>query len=122
MTEEEIIKRGDKAPDFALKDHKGEVRLSNLKGKKVLLSFHPLAWTSVCAEQMKSLERNEQAFERLNTVALGVSVDRYRRDCDNSGREIRLLIYLCVVYPGSPCYSCTSYCEVTTLHKSSIFL
>jgi len=75
MTEEEIIKRGDKAPDFALKDHKGEVRLSNLKGKKVLLSFHPLAWTSVCAEQMKSLERNEQVFERLNTVALGVSVD-----------------------------------------------
>ena len=75
MAEEKIIKRGDKAPDFALKDHKGEVRLSSLKSKKVLLSFHPLAWTSVCAEQMKSLERNEQVFERLNTVALGVSVD-----------------------------------------------
>jgi peroxiredoxin len=71
-----VVKPGDKAKDFTLSDHDGkEIQLSAMKGKKVLLSFHPLAWTSVCAEQMKALEKNRNRFEKLNTVALGVSVD-----------------------------------------------
>ena len=71
-----MIEVGSKAPDFILKDQEGkQVQLSELKGKKVLLSFHPLAWTRVCAEQMKSLEANYERFEKLNTIALGLSVD-----------------------------------------------
>lgn len=71
-----MIAVGSKAPDFALNDQNGKpVKLSELKGKKVLLSFHPLAWTKVCAEQMKSLEANYKRFEKLNTIALGLSVD-----------------------------------------------
>ena len=70
------IKVGDTAKDFLLKDHNGqEVTLKGLSGKKVLLSFHPLAWTRVCAEQMKSLEANFEKFTELNTVPLGISVD-----------------------------------------------
>lgn len=70
------VKAGDKAPDFVLKDQNGkDVQLSDFTGKKVLLSFHPLAWTTVCAEQMKSLEENFQEFETVNTVAYGISVD-----------------------------------------------
>ena len=70
------IKIRDTAKDFTLSDQDGkEVKLSEFKGKKVLLSFHPLAWTTVCAEQMKSLEENRERFESLNTVALGLSVD-----------------------------------------------
>jgi peroxiredoxin len=70
------IKAGDKLKDFNLTDHFGkQVKLSDLKGKKVLLSFHPLAWTSVCALQMQALEANFPEFEKLNTVALGMSVD-----------------------------------------------
>lgn len=62
--------------DFVLKDQKEqEVYLSDFKGKKVLLSFHPLAWTKVCSEQMQSLEDNRERFAALNTVALGLSVD-----------------------------------------------
>ncbi|CAG0953953.1 MAG: peroxiredoxin [Candidatus Methanoperedens sp.] len=71
-----IVKIGDIAKDFDLSDQdEKEVRLSSFKGKRVLLSFHPLAWTKVCAEQMKSLEKNHDRFEKLNTVALGISVD-----------------------------------------------
>ncbi|MCL5277458.1 MAG: peroxiredoxin [Deltaproteobacteria bacterium] len=67
---------GAPAPDFKVKDQDGkDVRLSDFRGKKVLLSFHPLAWTSVCSRQMESLEANRKLFERLNTVALGVSID-----------------------------------------------
>jgi peroxiredoxin len=71
-----MIAVGSKAPDFILNDQNGkQVQLSELKGKKVLLSFHPLAWTRVCAEQMKSLEANYEQFEKLNSIALGLSVD-----------------------------------------------
>lgn len=70
------VKTGSKAKDFTLSDQDGkEIRLSALKGRKMLLSFHPLAWTSVCADQMSSLEKNSTRFEKLNTVALGISVD-----------------------------------------------
>jgi len=71
-----MIAVGSKAPDFTLKDQGGkEVQLSELKDKRMLLSFHPLAWTKVCAEQMKSLEANYERFEKLNIIALGLSVD-----------------------------------------------
>ncbi len=70
------IKVGDIAKDFLLKDQNGqEISLRGLSGKKLLLSFHPLAWTRVCAEQMKSLEANFEKFAELNTVPLGISVD-----------------------------------------------
>ena len=71
-----MIKKGEKAPNFKLKDqNEKEIKLSDYKGKKVLLSFHPLAWTSVCAKQMQSLEKNKKIFDKLNTEALGISVD-----------------------------------------------
>lgn len=73
---EPAIKTGDNAPDFTLKNqHDESVKLSSLKGKKVLLSFHPLAWTSVCEIQMRSLENKYKVLRGLNTVAFGISVD-----------------------------------------------
>ncbi|WP_414733093.1 redoxin domain-containing protein [Acetobacterium carbinolicum] len=72
----EIIQLGAMAPDFALQDQNGEVvTLSQFKGKKVLLSWHPLAFTSVCTDQMRSLDRNVNRFEEKNTIVLGLSVD-----------------------------------------------
>ncbi len=71
-----MIKIGSEAPDFSLKDHNGKtVKLSRFKGKKILLSFRPLAWTAVCHDQMRSLEDNHMRFDELNTVALGIGVD-----------------------------------------------
>jgi peroxiredoxin len=71
-----MIKKGETAPNFKLKDQtEKEINLSDYKGKKVFLSFHPLAWTGICAKQMRSLEKNNKTFEKLNTEALGISVD-----------------------------------------------
>ncbi len=70
------LEEGDFAPDFTLKDQTGkDISLSSYKGKKIVIGFHPLAWTKVCAEQMKDLERNAKRFEGLGAVALGISVD-----------------------------------------------
>jgi peroxiredoxin len=76
MSDKKTIVIGGTAPDFLLKDQHGqEVRLSDLKGKKVLLSWHPLAWTKVCAEQMKSVDKHYDEFERLGVMPFGLSVD-----------------------------------------------
>lgn len=71
-----MIEVGSKAPDFALKDQNGKTfKLSSFKGKKVLLSFRPMAWTSVCHDQMRLLEENHQSFDQFNTVATGIGCD-----------------------------------------------
>lgn len=68
---------GEKLQDFVLKDQDNkDFNTAELRGKRILLSFHPLAFTSVCANQMKSLEDNMETFSRLNTVPLGISVDQ----------------------------------------------
>ncbi|WP_367884294.1 redoxin domain-containing protein [Thermococcus sp. JCM 11816] len=70
------MKVGETALDFVLKDQDGkEFRLSDFRGKRVLLSFHPLAWTGICEKQMKALEENYERFEELNVVPVGISVD-----------------------------------------------
>jgi peroxiredoxin len=71
-----MIEIGTKAPDFALKDQNGKIaKLASSKGKRVLLSFRPLAWTAVCHDQMKLPVENHLRFDELNTVALGIGVD-----------------------------------------------
>ncbi|HLP45261.1 MAG TPA: redoxin domain-containing protein [Candidatus Kapabacteria bacterium] len=68
---------GEKFQDFELKDQDNKnFKTANLRGKKILLSFHPLAFTPVCADQMKSLEDNKKTFAELNTVPLGINVDQ----------------------------------------------
>lgn len=73
------IKVGEKAPEFVLKDqNKEEIDLAKLKGKKVILSWHPLAFTSVCTDQMRSLERNyDRIQEKGDTVVIGISIDPF---------------------------------------------
>jgi peroxiredoxin len=71
-----MIELGTQAPDFKLKDQEGKTfQQSELENQKVLLSFHPLAWTDVCANQMKALEENLDKLGSLNVVPLGISVD-----------------------------------------------
>ncbi len=74
--ETKTLKLKDKFIDFTLKDQNGEkITISNFKDKKILLSFHPLAWTSICSEQMKDLDKNYDDFLKNNTIPFGISVD-----------------------------------------------
>ena len=60
--ENKLLTVGDTAPDFILQNqHKVDVNLKSLQGSRVLLSFHPLAWTRVCEIQMKTLEAKNEA-------------------------------------------------------------
>ncbi len=77
MDRTSTVKTGDKAPDFTLVDQNGEkVTLSSFAGKKnVVLIFHPLAFTSVCAIQIPGYSKERQSFEGLDTQVLWLSVD-----------------------------------------------
>mgnify|MGYP001583804200 CR=1 FL=1 len=76
MAEQKVLAVGAAAKEFTLSDQNGQAfRLSEFKGKKILLSFHPLAWTSICATQMQDLEKNTDWFEKSNAVAVGISID-----------------------------------------------
>ncbi|CAB4242631.1 Peroxiredoxin [Methylacidimicrobium sp. AP8] len=70
---------GAAAPDFALKrkipEGLEEVRLSAFRGRKVVLLFFPLAFTSVCTEEMCRMTEGLNAYERLDASILAVSVD-----------------------------------------------
>lgn len=76
MAEKNMIKLGKTVKNFTLPDQYGQAFvLAKMKGNRVLLSFHPLAWTPVCTRQMQSLEKNKKIFDKLNTIVVGLSVD-----------------------------------------------
>ncbi|MGB0370023.1 MAG: redoxin domain-containing protein [Opitutales bacterium] len=74
------IQIGDKAPDFTLptKDASGikEVTLSDSYGKQsVVLLFFPLAFTSVCMEEVCTVRDSLNSYSALNAQVYGISVD-----------------------------------------------
>ena len=71
-----MIETGIKAPDFTLMSHKREkVSLESFRGKKVVLAFFPAAFTGVCEKELCSFRDALTAFNDLNAVVLGISVD-----------------------------------------------
>ena len=60
------LKVGDEAPDFELRSHRGgTVKLSDFRGKRqVVVAFHPLAFTPVCAAQMCGYEVGSEPVRR----------------------------------------------------------
>lgn len=70
---------GQSAPNFTLKDSNGEDRtLQELRGEgKLLLLFFPLAFTSVCTDEMCSTRDNMKFYEELNVRVAGISVDSF---------------------------------------------
>ena len=67
---------GTPAPDFTLPSTSGaSVTLSELKGKKVLLAFFPLAFTGTCTAELCAFSEDNVRFTDENTVVLPISVD-----------------------------------------------
>jgi peroxiredoxin len=76
MVQAVIVQTGDPARNFSLKDQNDKTfDLYEQEGKRVLLSFHPLAWTEFCAAQMKSLEDKREELAACNCIPVGISVD-----------------------------------------------
>ena len=71
-----MISVGDKAPQINLKDADGRtVKLSDFKGKKVVLYFYPRADTPGCTIEACSFRDSFKRVEAIGAVVLGVSPD-----------------------------------------------
>lgn len=67
---------GQPAPEFALKDQsQKEVKLSDFRGKNVVLIFYPLDFSPVCTNEHACFVNDMKQFESLNAQVLGLSVD-----------------------------------------------
>src|SRR4051812_17882720 len=67
---------GEMAPDFELKNDEGKsVKLSDYRGKKVILYFYPQDFTSGCEMQACAFRDSYPEIESKNAVVLGVSPD-----------------------------------------------
>jgi len=74
------LKEGDSAPDFAVSNEKGQtVRLSDFKGKKLVLYFYPKDDTPGCTAQACSLRDNYESFLSKGYEVLGVSPDSVKK-------------------------------------------
>ncbi len=72
----ETLKPGQVAPDFELPSDSGKpVRLSDFRGKKVVLYFYPKDMTSGCTKEACSFRDNYPQYEEQGAVILGVSPD-----------------------------------------------
>ena len=70
------VEVGQKAPDFTLFDSaKQPTKLSDSKGKNVVLAFYPGAFTGVCTTEMCTFRDRFDAFNSMNAQVLGISVD-----------------------------------------------
>ena len=74
-----MVQEGKPAPDFELPSDEGEtIRLSDLRGKPVVLYFYPKDDTPGCAAQACGIRDAWGEFERAGAVVLGVSPDDER--------------------------------------------
>ena len=71
-----MIETGQEAPDFELPDQDGNpVRLSALRGRRVVLYFYPKADTPGCTTQACGIRDHKADYEAAGVTVLGVSPD-----------------------------------------------
>jgi thioredoxin-dependent peroxiredoxin len=74
---------GDEAPDFELPGTGGKIyKLSEYRGRKVILAFYPGDFTTVCTRQFCSYRDNDERIGNLGADVLGISaqsVDSHER-------------------------------------------
>jgi peroxiredoxin (alkyl hydroperoxide reductase subunit C) len=79
MTQEGCLRVGQPAPDFtatAVVDREFKtVKLSDYRGKYVVLFFYPLDFTFVCPTEITAFSDRYEEFSKLNTEVLGISCD-----------------------------------------------
>jgi peroxiredoxin len=90
------VEVGDSAPDFELTDqHGAPVKLSNFRGKKVILVFYPLAFSGVCQGELCAIRDELAPFgDNGSAHVLTVSVDSmfsHRAWAEQQGYEFPLL-------------------------------
>jgi peroxiredoxin len=71
-----MLEVGTPAPDFELYSTPDQkVRLSELKGERVILAFYPADWSPVCSDELTIYNEALKLFRTHNAQLMGISVD-----------------------------------------------
>lgn len=98
----ELLKAGEHAPDFTLSSQPGaaagdaedKFKLSEQRGKNVVLVFYPADWSAVCGDQLTLYNEILPMIEKLNAELFGISVDGvfcHQAFRENRGYKMTLL-------------------------------
>ena len=71
-----MLQKETQAPDFELyatPDQK--LKLSELRGKKIIIAFYPADWSPVCSDELSLYNETMKIFSRYNAQLIGISVD-----------------------------------------------
>ena len=69
------VKIGEYAPEFEAQTTMGNIKLSDYKGKWVVLFSHPGDFTPVCTTEFIAFSKMNTYFNKLNTCLIGLSID-----------------------------------------------
>src|SRR3954449_11992108 len=71
-----ILPAGTQAPEFALSSAPDHIlRLSEARGRPVILVFYPADWSPVCGDELALFNELVPEFHKFNAVITGISVD-----------------------------------------------
>jgi peroxiredoxin (alkyl hydroperoxide reductase subunit C) len=70
-----IPRINEQAPDFEAKSTHGQLKLSDFKGKWVVLFSHPADFTPVCTTEFVAFANNSEEFKKRGAQLIGLSVD-----------------------------------------------
>ncbi len=71
-----MLKIGDTAPDFELLNQEGKVvKLSDLRGKPVVIYFYPKDFTTGCTAEAKDFNENIESLSSKGVTVIGISAD-----------------------------------------------
>ena len=71
-----MLQQGTPAPDFELfSTHDQKLKLSELRGKKIIIAFYPADWSPVCSDELSLYNETMKIFSRHNAQLIGISVD-----------------------------------------------
>jgi peroxiredoxin Q/BCP len=83
-----MLKVGSQAPDFEATDCTGRsVRLSDFRGRRVVLFFFPKAFTSGCTAEVRHFRDHQARIRELGAELIGVSVDSLETQCAFAKQE-----------------------------------
>jgi peroxiredoxin Q/BCP len=83
-----MLKPGDLAPDFTATTTNGRtLRLSDLRGRRVVLFFFPKAFTPGCTLETRQFRDHYAELSGLGAEVIGISVDSAERQCEFAARE-----------------------------------
>ena len=74
-----MLKINDKMPSFEILTDKGEFKLSNHHGKKIVVFFFPRADTSGCTAESIAFSNLQKKFDQSNCIVIGISKDNIKK-------------------------------------------